>query len=1174
MNKNKLKTYAPQARNDFVAAVKARAALLGISEAGVSPATKTGDVVIVEGREWPTKVGVQRERLAAKIGKEGFEAVMDRVAYTWFNRFAALRFMELHDYLGHGHRVLSNREGGLPEILFHAGDVDLPGLNKAQVVELRLAGDRDGDLYRMLLVAQCNALSAAMPFLFERIDDESELLLPDNLLRTDSVIAKMVSSIDEEDWAEVEIVGWLYQFYISEKKDEVIGSVVRSEDIPAATQLFTPDWIVKYLVQNSVGRLWVSANPSSGLKGTMEYFAEAQGEDSSVKEKTKAAFRNCYPGDIVPESIKVFDPACGSGHILVEAYTLLRGIYVERGFQPRVAARLILEKNLYGLDIDDRAAQLAGFALIMKARADDRRLLNDAGNPPKINIYSMQQSNGMRVAEIAAHLEPHGAGIEATSVLLQTFVDAKTFGSLVEIPDVVIKGLPDLISGIARAQKSGDVFAKSAADDLLPFVEQARVIATQYDAVVANPPYMGAKAMNAAVKEFARSKYELYKSDLFSMFSIRLLSNVRQGGFMALMTPFVWMFLSSYEAMRRKILEEGDLLTLVRPEYHAFFDSAFVPICAFALQKSSPIEGRIGAFVDLSEFYGYDLQPIKLREALSLPKVLWRHDVPVSDFRKVPGWAIAYWLSHNALMAFEKRPALSQEFEFRQGLATGANDKFLRLWHECSLNRIGFGFTDAERAKESRKRWFPCHKGGESRKWYGNHYFVVDWKNDGEALKAFPGSVIRNPTYYFKEGATWGSLTVSALTMRYGPPGFVFESKGAVAFAKAGRDIFNLLSLANSRVMDHFLKVLAPTMDYSQGPVGKVPYIELGERNRHLAKKAIALSKQAWDAYEVSWDFKKLPWLPNALEYGALSESWASWEQSVANSVRELALIETENEKLIIEAYGLDGELSPEIPEEQITLTRADREADCKRLLSYAIGCMMGRYSLDEPGLIYANEGNAGFDPDCYRTFPADADGILPLTDELWFDDDSTLRVVEFLRAVWGRETSDENMEWVADSLGKKNGETAEETVRRYLSASFYKDHLQTYKKRPIYWLFSSGKQKAFEALVYLHRYHEGTLARMRSEYVVPLLSKYLDRIELLGRDAEAAGSAAARTKIQKRIDALRKKHHELVAFEEKLRHMADSRIRLDLDDGVKVNYARFGDLLAETKAVTGGAED
>jgi len=568
MNKAALKSYAPQARKDFIAAVTARANLLGLSEkAGaldVAPALPQGDVVLIAGQPWPVKVQAQREQLIKRIRKDGLAHTLEAVAYTWFNRFAALRYMELHDYLGHGHRALSATplagQGGLPDILTHAADLadpqsahPLPGLNQAKVLELKLAGNRDGELYRLLLVAQCNALSNAMPFLFERIDDDTELLLPDNLLRSDSVISKLVAAIAEPDWAEVEIIGWLYQFYISEKKDQVIGKVVKSEDIPAATQLFTPNWIVQYLVQNSVGRLWLMANPHSPLASEWPYYITPAEQTPEVQAQLDALIQTRVREDgdtLNPESITVLDPACGSGHILVVAYDVLKAIYLERGYRVRDIPRLILEKNLYGLDIDDRAAQMAGFALLMKARADDRRLFtatDDAGNlqPPKLNVLSLQESKGLSVDELATHLAPFKVQRATITALVETFEHAKTFGSLIQIPYALKTHLAVLPQVLALVKQSGDMYATAAADDLLPLVQQAQVLAMQFDAVVANPPYMGSKGMNGPLKEFARSLFPESKADLFAMFIERGFEWCRSSGFNSMVTMQSWMFLSS-----------------------------------------------------------------------------------------------------------------------------------------------------------------------------------------------------------------------------------------------------------------------------------------------------------------------------------------------------------------------------------------------------------------------------------------------------------------------------------------------------------------------------------------------------------------------------------------------------------------------------------------------------
>ncbi|GAB6046504.1 BREX-1 system adenine-specific DNA-methyltransferase PglX [Methyloparacoccus murrellii] len=1198
MNKAKLKTYAPQARKDFIAAVTARAHQLGISETNdqldIAPAEKTGDLVLIAGQAWPGKVYPQRERLIQRLQKDGFAHTLDAIAYTWFNRFAALRYMEIHDYLGHGHRVLSSREGGLPDILAHATELVgvLPGLKAQPVADMKLAGNQDGELYRLLLVAQCNALSAAMPFLFERIDDETELLLPDNLLRTDSVIAKLVAEIPEEDWAEVEIIGWLYQFYISEKKDQVIGKVVRAEDIPAATQLFTPNWIVQYLVQNSVGRLWLMANPASSLKSQWPYYIEPAEQTPEVNAQLDALIQTRMAedgGSLNPESITVLDPACGSGHILVEAYALLKGIYLERGYRLRDIPRLILDKNLYGLDIDDRAAQLAGFALLMKARADDRRLFND---PPRLNVLSLQESKGLDLDELATHLAPFGVQRSTVKTLLDTFQHAKTFGSLIQIPDALNAQLPALAEALGKANETGDLYAQAAAQDLMALVEQARVLGRKFDAVVANPPYMGSKYLTPVLKSYLKAHYAGYEKDLFSAFMIRDLSLAKPTGQLGFMSPFVWMFISSYEELRSHFIDHATLATLVQLEYSGF-DGATVPICTFTISKQH-LAQFIGSYVRLSDFKGADQQGPKTLEAIQNKNCDWRYTAKPDDFKKIPGSPLAYWVSERVLHAFEVGRSLDSDCSTRKGMATGLNAEFVRAWHEVSVNHVGVGKTRIE-AKNSGLKWFPYANGGAYRKWYGHYDDIVNWQLDGKRLQTEEHesgrirAVNLNLEFIFKPGLSWTSITSGLFSIRHLPKGFLFSSASNALFCSDEHRVELYLALLNSKVHAALAKVLNPTLNANPGDIGRIPVApSLGVAS---ARQLIDISKWDWNAYERSWDFRTLPLL--GAEGGlaqTLESSYTAWIAQNHATIAEMQRLEVENNRIFIDAYGLADELAPDVPIEQITLTvnpayryggtlteeeqwTRFRQDTVAELISYAIGCMMGRYSLDEPGLIYAHAGNEGFDATRYKTFPADADGIVPITDEFWFEDDAAHRVHEFLRAVWGADTLDENMAWLAESLGPKVSETPDETIRRYLADKFFKDHLQTYKKRPIYWLFSSGKQGAFQALVYLHRYHEGTLARLRAEYVVPLTGKLQARIDMLEKDAESA-STATRNKINKQIEKLRKKHVELLAYDEKLRHHADLRIQLDLDDGVKVNYGKFGDLLAEVKAVTGGAGD
>ena len=1200
MNKANLKSYAPQARKDFIAAVTARANQLGLSnKAGsleVAPAQTQGDVTVIAGQAWPSKVSGQRDKLIERIRKDGFEHTMEAVAYTWFNRFAALRYMELHDYLGHGHRALSSAAGGLPDILTHATDLsnDLPGLNAAQVTELKLAGNRDGELYRMLLVAQCNALSRAMPFLFERIDDDSELLLPDNLLRSDSVIAKLVAEISEADWAEVEIIGWLYQFYISEKKDQVIGKVVKSEDIPAATQLFTPNWIVQYLVQNSVGRLWLMANPQSSLAKEWPYYITPAEQTTEVQAQldTLIQTRVGEDGDTLnPESITVLDPACGSGHILVVAYDVLKAIYLERGYQPRAIPRLILEKNLYGLDIDDRAAQMAGFALLMKARADDRRLFtatDGAGNlqPPKLNVLSLQESKGLSVDELATHLAPFKVQRATITALVETFEHAKTFGSLIQIPYALKTHLAVLPEVLALVKQSGDMYATAAADDLLPLVQQAQVLAKQFDAVVANPPYMGSKGMNANLKDYARTSFPDSKSDLLTMFMERGFGWCKASGFNSMVTMQSWMFLSSFEAMRKNILRERTLQTMAHLGARAFSEISgeVVQTTAFVFQNSS-FQGFKPTFFRL-----VDGQEEEKMLDLQLQRNRFNSTFQ-DEFAKIPGSPIAYWVNINLRETFVRGRQLSELANTCVGLQTGENAVFVRCWHEVDIERVGLRCSSRANALTSKRKWFPYNKGGDFRRWYGNQYFIVDWENDGARLFAqTPKSVIRNPETYFRPSVSWSKISSSLPAFRHFQHGFIYDVAGTSLFAPDAELQDRILGFCNSVVTKKMLEALSPTLNFEVGQISLLPILETAG-DASVVRKLIDISREDWDQHEISWNFSTNPLTTSTIKGGSLQVAYKRLRDQWQARTLEMQNLEQCNNIAFIDAFQLSGDLHPNVSLNQVSLfcNPAYRYSDsnddltcevllrtdtARELISFLIGCMMGRYSLDEPGLIYARAGNVGFEPSRYATFPADADGIVPITDELWFADDASSRIREFVRTVWGPDTLEENMAWLAESLGTKASETPDETIRRYIADKFFKDHLQTYKKRPIYWLFSSGKQGAFQALVYLHRYTEGTLARLRAEYVVPLTGKIQTRIEMLQKDAAAASSTAARNKLNKEVEKLKKKHAELLAYDEQLRHYADMRITLDLDDGVKVNYGKFGDLLAEVKAVTGGAGD
>ncbi|MBQ4853603.1 BREX-1 system adenine-specific DNA-methyltransferase PglX [Rhodanobacter sp. B2A1Ga4] len=1180
MNTGNLKSYAPQARKDFIAAVTARANLLGLSEdkgvLQVAEAEVKNDIVMIAGRPWPVKVNEQRNKLIARMKLQGFGHTVEAVAYAWFNRLAALRYMEVHDYLGHGRRILSNPQGGLPEVLAHALDLAesnaLPGLSADTVRELKLA-NQDPELYRLILIAQCNALHQAMPFLFEQLGDETELLLPENLLLTDSVVAKLVQSIPEEDWQQIEIIGWLYQFYISEKKDQVIGKVVKSEDIPAATQLFTPNWIVKYMVQNSLGAQWLATYPDSPLKAQMEYYIEPAEQTDEVNAQLAAT----TPSLLNPEELTLIDPASGSGHILVEAYDLFKAIYLERGYRQRDVAKLILEKNLFGLDIDERAAQLTGLALMMKGRADDRGLFERG---VKLNVMALIDSAGFDAERLAqgVKLADYGLSLGELTELKDLFEYATTFGSLIQVPEELAKKLP-LLKELSEAT-SHDIFVSEALKRLRPWVQQAELLATQYDAVVANPPYIGSKYHSLALKNFLKDHYRGYEKDVFSAFIDRDLAFSKAHGRSGFMSPFVWMFISSYEPLRTRLITKETIASLIQLEYSGF-EGATVPICTFTIRKGHLDEHK-GCYVRLSDFRGSENQGPRTLEAIRNRSCGWFFESDQDNFNKAPGKPIAYWVSATFLAMFESDGKLSDRFDSGGRCKTHNDERYVRfVWEVDCEKRDG--------------KWKELSHGGEFRKWYGNRYRVFDWSEGALEFYRSKGG-LSNPKYWKREGVTCSKITSALNAFRIKSCYEEFSSLAPTIINAEDSQSGTRLALLflNSNVVARALKLVNPTLTLNVGDFLSFPLPSLPVERPvgQIVDGLLAVARNDWDAYERSWDFQSPPLLTASTDCPRTIEStYAAWTTQNRETIAEMKRLEEENNRLFIDAYGLQGELTPDVPIEQITLTvnpayryggKLTEEEQWTRflqdtmaeLVSYAIGCMMGRYSLDAPGLIYANSGNVGFDASRYTKFPADADGIVPVTDELWFEDDAALRVREYLLAVWGKDSLEQNLAFLADNLGRKASESPEQAIRRYLADKFFKDHLQTYKKRPIYWLFSSGKQGAFQALVYLHRYNAGTLSRLRAEYVVPLTGKMQAKLEELQQDVAASSSTAQRNKLTKQLEKLRKQHLELLAYDEQLRHYADQRITLDLDDGVKVNYGKFGELLAEVKAVTGGKGD
>ena len=1179
MNTENVKKYAPKARVAFIAAVTRQAARVGLTSSGIAPMEIKGDLAVINDRAFPRSIANARNALVQLVERNGFAQAMDQAAYSWFNRLCAIRFMELKGYLDHGRRVLSAADGNnaTPQILEDCLDIDLPGLDKQLITELKLDGNKDEDLYRELLLAQCHALHQAMPFLFEAVDDATELLLPENLTKTDSLVRELVSAIPEEDWANIEIIGWLYQFYISEKKDQVIGKVVKSEDIPAATQLFTPNWIVKYMVQNSLGAQWLATYPDSPLKAQMEYYIEPAEQTAEVNAQIAAI----TPESLNPEELTLIDPASGSGHILVEAYDLFKAIYLERGYRQRDVAQLILEKNLFGLDIDGRATQLTGFALMMKGRADDRRLFERG---VKLNVMALVDSaefapdvmaNGLKLAD-------YGLQLGDLTELQRLFEHASTLGSLIQVP----KKLAERLSALNKLLEatSQDLFVSEELMRLQPLVRQAEMLSARYDAVVANPPYMGAKYYCPTLSQFIDHSYPTAKSDIYACFMLAGLDLCRPSGRMSNINIPGWMMNSSFGAFRSDLLNRGAILSLVH-NGRGVFGSDFGS-CVFTI-LNQPLRQLRGRYRKL-----FDKASTVSPNATLMRRFKSEIDYLVSpiEFEAVEAAPLSYQVSNRVRNAYQEMSAISNIATACQGLSTSSDTDFVRIWHEVSEHSSSWAQTKHDQASEF--KWFPYNKGGDFRKWYGNIGFVINWEHDGCAIKLRkPKSVIRNERFYFQKSISWQDYTIGASSFRLYPEGFIFATNAHSAFPHDHDATLPILGFCNSVALSAVAAAVSPGLHFNSGYFALVPFStqHISDAAKSISSHAVELAKSDWNAYERSWDFQSLPVLTATAEHApTLESSYDAWIKQNLSIIAEMRRLEEDNNRVFIDAYGLAKDLTPHVPIEQITLTvnpayryggklsenelwTRFREDSMEELVSYAIGCMLGRYSLDEPGLIYAHSGNQGFDPSRYASFPADADGILPLTDKEWFADDAANRLIEFISVAWDKTHVEANLRFLADNLSPKKSESSRDTLRRYLCDNFFKDHLQTYKKRPIYWLFSSGKQKAFQCLVYLHRYNEGTLARMRTEYVIPLSAKLNSYAEKLEQDRDASPSAAETKRLTNELTTLHKQQAELSEFDEKLRHCADQRISLDLDDGVKVNYGKFGDLLAEVKAVTGG---
>lgn len=1156
MNKSAIKGFSVRARRKLIEDISQKAYALGIKDTG-----KYDEIEEFEGGfriknavnqiVYPMTAKKDREKLISEISKKGFEQVIEEVAYTWFNRIIAIRFMEVNEYLPVKVRILSSETPDKiePDVLTNIYDyVEELELDGAKVFDLK-ENHRDEELFKYVFVRECNNLGKLMPQVFEAIGDFTELLLPDQLLVGGSVIRDLIESIEEDDFREeVEIIGWMYQYYISEKKDEVFAALkknkkISKDNIPAATQLFTPKWIVKYMTENSLGRLWQESHPNEELKSKWEYYLEPAEQEADVQKKLDE-LKN---PNLSPEEIKILDPAMGSGHILVYAFDVLFDIYVSRGYSERDIPKLILEKNLYGLDIDDRAAQLASFALLMKGRNKNRRLFKST---LKLNVCSIQESNGFSKEALDYLVNSNETQLEKVvhldqaRYLVDVFKDSKEYGSILHIDEIDYEAFDKRIDEIAAGENL-DIFEFGYRNEILRIipnlVKQAKIMSCKYDAVISNPPYVGVRGINSRLKDYFQQYYDDVKSDLYSVFIERNYKYCKSHGYLGFMTPFTWMFISGYEALRTRMINTKTISSLVQLEYSGF-EEATVPICTFVLRNNN--YSFKGSYIKLSDFRGADIQPIKTKEAVKDRNVNYIYDRNLDSMKHIPGYPIAFWISDKMINVFSSSKAVKDFGRPCKGIDTGDNLKFLRFWYEVDLKDIGINFSSYNEASKSTRKYYPYNKGGGYRKWYGNNEYVLFWNGDGSTLKSFPKSNLRNKSYYMKPGLTWSTVTSSKFSIRDFGYGYFFDNGGSCLFTE---EKSYLLGLLNSVIFDSIQKI-SPTLNFQPGDIGRVPVIFSDEHYSTICKLADEnreLCKADWDSSEKSWDFLRNELVVEVKNQVASLEELAGKVISKSQMYQEaLKNNEEEMNSLFIDIYNLNDELSNNVSFDSLSIQVKSEDILIKELISYAVGCLFGRYSIESDGVVFTG---GQFNESQYGTIKPSESNILVLSEEDYFENDIVHRFVEFIKRTFGEESLEENLEYITSILNSKSKETPRKVIRNYFIKDFYKDHCKMYKKRPIYWMIDSGKQNGVKALFYMHRYDKSTMARFRTDYLHEIQRYYENDIEL-----------TEKTNDKKRVDKLKKKLQEVTEFDKVVAHVAHQQINFNLDDGVEHNYELF----------------
>lgn len=1194
MNKTAIKNFAVWARNKLIADVKYRAGLVGVTESGIASALPqstgttefydigTAEPYVINGKE----IEQRRKLVEAIRTKESdsdyataYKYILEEVAYTWFNRLIAVRFMEVNDYLPAHIRVLSSETGKMePDIVtipFEA-ELDFNSNEEAKIIEFKQENKLD-ELFRMLFIKQCNTLNDYLPALFEKTNHYTELLLNLSFIDKDGVVYHLVNDIDEADFnvelgGQVEIIGWLYQYYNTEPKNEAFAkkSKITKDEIPAVTQLFTPDWIVRYMVENSLGRLWLEGHPNDMLKSQWKYYLDEAEQEPEVQLQLETIKKE--HSKLNPEDIKLIDPCMGSGHILVYAFDVFMQIYESVGWSQRDAAKSILENNIYGLDIDDRAGQMAYFAVMMKARQYNRRILS---KDTAYNVFAIQESNGITTASmhdmgIELSSDEYGKAVKEAMKFVEEFHDAKEYGSIINVEEHDWELLKRF--AVPRLDASGQISLdihgeQEASERIQQLIKIGKSLSQKYEVVITNPPYMVASGMTNKLATFVKIHYEDSKTDMYAVFIEKCKALVKKNGYRAMITQHGWMFLSSYEILRRKTLDISNIICMAHLGTRGFDEigGEVVQTTAFVLKEcvSNLYKSVYNRLVDGSSE--------KEKETMFLQGKN-KYIVSKNIFREIPGSPIAYWVKEGILNAFTKGKSLGELADCCTGMQTGNNDKYIRVWSEIDIT-VFDEYSD-------NPTWFKYNAGGESRKWYGNHNKVVNWKDNGDLIRCEKSSVIRNEGYFFKRGISWKRIGGTEFFLRFLPEGFIFDQAGDSMFMHDDTNLNYILGFVNTKVALTAFEFIAPTLNLTAGNMNKLPILLLDDKRCEIDKlvsENIIKEKEDWDVAEISWDFEMHPLVKGTTIGRTIADKYKEWEEECNNRFNQLKANEEELNRIFIDIYDLQDELTPEVEDKEVTVRKAELQRDIKSFVSYAVGCMFGRYSFDVEGLAYAGgEWNSSK----YTSFIPDDDNVVPITDEEYLEDDIVSRFCEWLKVVYGADTLEENLDFIAKALGNK-GDTSRTIIRNYFLNDFFKDHCQTYSvtgsgKRPIYWLFDSGKQNGFKALVYLHRYDSDTIGNLRVEYLHKMQRVYESEINRMQDTIDHSANSREVATATKRKEKLTKQLKECRDYDEKISHLALERIELDLDDGVKYNYrkvqtgsdGKFYEVLADSKSI------